>query len=51
LGEGFLVRFEYRRDFSNRPSFFTDVPGKLKKEQNTATVGLVWWFGRKQGTW
>jgi len=51
LGEGFLVRSEYRRDFSNRPSFFTDVPGKLKKEQNTATLGLVWWFGRKQGTW
>ncbi len=23
----------------------------LKKEQNTATLGLIWWFGRKQGTW
>jgi Putative beta-barrel porin-2, OmpL-like. bbp2 len=51
LGEGFLVRSEYRRDFSNRPSFFTDVEGQLKKEQNTATLGLLWWFGRKQGTW
>ena len=51
LGEGFLVRSEYRRDFSNRPSFFTDSAGKLKKEQNTATLGLVWWMGRKQGTW
>jgi len=51
LGEGFLVRSEYRRDFSNRPSFFTDAAGRLKKEQNTATLGLVWWMGRKEGTW
>ena len=51
LGEGFLVRSEYRRDFSNRPSFFTDTLGRLKKEQNTTTLGLVWWMGRKEGTW
>ena len=51
LGEGFLTRAEYRRDFSNQPSFFTDTLGKLKKEQNTATLGLVWWMGRKQGVW
>jgi hypothetical protein len=51
LGEGFLVRSEYRRDFSNRPSFFTAASETLKKEQNTATLGLVWWMGRKQGTW
>ena len=51
VAEGFLVRSEYRRDFSNRPSFFIDTLGRLKKEQNTATLGLVWWMGRKQGTW
>lgn len=51
LGGGFLVRSEYRRDFSNRPSFFTDAPGRLKKEQNTPTLGRVWWMGRKEGTW
>jgi hypothetical protein len=51
LAEGFLTRAEYRRDFSNQPSFFTDALGKLKKEQNTATLGLVWWMGRKQGVW
>ena len=51
LAEGFLARMEWRRDFSNRPFFLTDVPGKLKKEQNTATLGLIWWFGRKQGPW
>jgi len=51
LAEGFLTRAEYRRDFSNQPSFFTDTLGKLKKEQNTATLGLVWWMGRKEGAW
>lgn len=51
LAEGFLMRGEYRRDFSNQPFFLTERPGLLKKEQNTATLGLVWWFGRKQGSW
>jgi hypothetical protein len=51
FAEGFLARGEWRRDFSNRPFFLTDVPGLLKKEQNTATLGLIWWFGRKQGSW
>jgi hypothetical protein len=51
LGEGFLMRYEWRRDFSNQPSFLTDTQGVLSKEQNTATVGLVWWWGRKEGAW
>ena len=51
LAEGFLMRSEWRRDFSNQPYFLTEIPGVLKKEQNTATVGLVWWLGRKQGSW
>lgn len=51
FAEGFLARVEWRRDFSNRPFFLTRNPGVLKKEQNTATVGLVWWFGEKQGAW
>lgn len=51
LAEGFLMRGEYRRDFSNQPFFLTERPGLLKQEQNTATLGLVWWFGRKQGNW
>jgi hypothetical protein len=49
--EGLLMRTEWRRDFSNQPFFLTSTPGVLKKEQNTATLGLVWWFGRKQGGW
>lgn len=51
LGEGFLMRTEWRRDFSNQPFFLTETAGRLKKEQNTATVGLMWWMGRKQGAW
>ena len=51
FADGFLGRVEYRRDFSNQPFFLTERPGILKKEQNTATLGLVWWFGRKEGTW
>ena len=51
LSEGFLMRYEWRRDFSNRPSFFTDKNGVLSKEQQTASIGVVWWVGRKEGAW
>jgi hypothetical protein len=51
FGEGFLLRGEYRRDYSNLPFFLTDLPGVLKKEQNTGTLGLVWWWGRKKDPW
>jgi hypothetical protein len=51
FANGFLARGEWRRDFSNQPYFLTDVLGILKKEQNTATLGLVWWTGGKQGAW
>jgi hypothetical protein len=51
LANGFLLRLEWRRDFSNQPFFLSDTPGLLKKEQNTATLGMIWWFGRKEGTW
>lgn len=51
LAEGFLMRYEWRRDFSNQPSFFTDTNGVLSKEQQTASIGLVWWVGRKEGAW
>ncbi|MGZ4875252.1 MAG: outer membrane beta-barrel protein [Candidatus Angelobacter sp.] len=51
FADGFLARREWRRDFSNQPFFLTSVPGQLKKEQNTATLGLIWWFGQKQGSW
>lgn len=51
LYDGFLMRYEWRRDFSNRPSFFTSANGVLSKEQQTVSIGLVWWLGRKEGAW
>ena len=51
LAPGFLMREEYRRDFSNQPYFYTDLLGLLKREQNTATIGVVWWSGAKKEPW
>lgn len=51
LADGFQTKWEYRRDFSNNPFFLTGTAGVLKKEQNTAMLGLIWWFGGKQGGW
>jgi hypothetical protein len=51
VADGFLMRYEWQRDFSNQPSFLTHVPGVFVKEQNTATVGIIWWWGRKEGAW
>jgi hypothetical protein len=51
VADGFLMRYEWRRDFSNQPSFLTQTQGVLSKQQNTATLGLVWWWGRKEGAW
>lgn len=51
IAEGFLMRYEWRRDFSNQPYFQTDTLAGRDRQQNTATVGLVWWFGRKEGVW
>ncbi len=51
VAEGFLLRSEWRRDFSNQPFFLTNTQGRLKKDQNTATLGLIWWVGQKEGSW
>ncbi len=51
IADGFLTKLEWRRDFSNQPYFYTSVLGNLKKEQNTAAMGVVWWFGPKTGAW
>jgi hypothetical protein len=52
LADGFLLRAEYRRDWSNELFF----PGRLgapdlRGHQNTVLLGGVWWFGNKSGTW
>jgi hypothetical protein len=48
---GFLARAEFRRDGSNQPYFLTDTVGNLNRAQSTATLGLIFWWGQKQGTW
>jgi hypothetical protein len=49
--EGFEARLEYRRDFSNVPYFARRGGSPLSKHQDTFTLGLLWWFGGKAGTW
>lgn len=51
FSNGFLMREEWRRDWSSQPFFLTSTLGVLKTYQNTATIGLVWWFGGKEGPW
>jgi hypothetical protein len=51
FADGFLMRGEYRRDWSNQPVFTTATPGALRLLQNTALIGLVWWFGNETGPW
>jgi hypothetical protein len=49
--DGFLMRAEWRRDFSNRPFFLTRNAGVLEANQDTATIGMIWWWGNKRGAW
>lgn len=49
--DGFLVRAEVRRDWSNRRFFTGPRPDDPRAGQLTALVGMVWWFGNKTGAW
>jgi hypothetical protein len=51
FAEGFLVRGEFRRDWSDARFFTGPEPGSLRTHQNTLLAGLVWWFGNKSGAW
>lgn len=51
FADGFIARGEFRRDWSNQPFFTASMPGAISGHQNTALVGLVWWFGNKTGAW
>lgn len=51
VADGFDMRWEYRRDISNQPIFLTSQQNIYSTHQDTATLGVVWWFGRKQGPW
>lgn len=49
--EGFEARVEYRRDFSNVPFFVHGDSGSSRRNQQTFTLGLLWWLGGKAGNW
>lgn len=49
--EGFEARVEYRRDSSNVPFFVHGDSGLSRRNQQTFTVGLLWWLGGKAGNW
>ena len=48
---GFLLFAEYRRDGSNQPFFLNNTLSSRSHAQPTATIGLVFWWGQKQGSW
>jgi hypothetical protein len=49
--DGFLLRAELRRDWSDRDFFTGSDPAVLHDTQDTALLGFVWWFGNKKGAW
>jgi hypothetical protein len=51
FADGFVVRGEFRRDWSNEDFFPAPTADTPRSHQNTVLVGLVWWFGNKQGAW
>ena len=51
FADGFDTFVEFRRDWSNRPYFRTTNSASPVDHQNTAALGLVWWYGGKQGNW
>lgn len=51
FADGFLLRGEFRRDWSNERFFTAARPDDLRNHQNTALIGMVWWFGNKNGAW
>jgi hypothetical protein len=51
VADNFDMFLEFRRDWSNIDYFRTHDPNVLANHQTTATLGLVWWYGGKQGSW
>lgn len=51
VADGLDAFFEFRRDWSNVPYFTTHDVGSPSGHQTTTTLGLVWWYGGKQGSW
>lgn len=51
LSDNFDAFLEYRHDWSNLRYFITSNPASPSGHQDSATLGLVWWYGGKQGSW
>ncbi len=49
LSEGFLMRYEWRKDFSNQPSFLTSTQGILSKEAKYRDPWTYLVVGRQRG--
>ena len=49
--DGFMLRAEWRNDHSDHPFFYGPTTSDLHANQQTVTLGLVFWFGSKQGSW
>ena len=49
--DGFMVRAEFRRDWSNASFFPGPEPGEARGHQNTLLFGLVFTVGNKLGAW
>jgi hypothetical protein len=49
--DGMMLRAEWRRDSSDHDFFLGPSLDDRRASQQTATAGLVWWFGTKRGTW
>lgn len=51
VAEGLDTFVEFRRDWSNIPYFTTHNLSSPSNHQSTVTLGLVWWYGGKKGSW
>ena len=51
VADNFDIFLEFRHDWTNVPYFRTHDANVLSNHQSTANVGLVWWYGGKQGAW
>jgi hypothetical protein len=49
--DGFMLRAEWRNDHADHPFFYGPTTSDLHANQQTVTLGLVFWFGSKQGSW
>jgi hypothetical protein len=51
VADGMMLRGEWRRDSSDHIFFLGPTPGDTRRDQQTLTLGLIWWFGTKAGPW